>query len=50
VGIVNGMEGEYRLTFHDITEQGFNWIGEWIDDARTITYPTWKITCKKVKS
>lgn len=43
----NGTEGFYRLTFYDISEDGFNWIGEWTDKSETIVYPTWKISCKK---
>ena len=43
----NGMEGFYRLTFHNITPTSYDWKGEWIDKAKTIVYPTWKISCKK---
>ncbi|MCB0666838.1 MAG: hypothetical protein KDC80_13480, partial [Saprospiraceae bacterium] len=43
----NGMEGFYRLTFSDISESGYNWIGEWIDTSGQIVYPTWKIDCTK---
>lgn len=45
----NGMDGFYRLTFYDMTETGFEWIGEWIDKAETIVFPTWKISCIKRK-
>jgi len=43
----NGMDGFYRLTFFDITDTGFEWIGEWVDKAEKIVYPTWKISCTK---
>lgn len=43
----NGTPGDYRLTFFDLTEQGFNWVGEWVNKAETYTYPTWKIFCKR---
>lgn len=43
----NGMEGFYRLTFSDFTENGYNWIGEWVDAAETFSYPTWKIFCRR---
>lgn len=46
----NGMEGYYRLTFSEITNEGFNWIGEWVDMTESIFFPTWKISCKKRKS
>lgn len=43
----NGMDGFYRITFSDITETGFKWLGEWVDTTEKIQYPTWKIECKK---
>ncbi len=43
----NGMEGKYKITFHDITDTGFNWLGEWVNPDETFTFPTWKITCNK---
>lgn len=43
----NGMEGSYRLTFYDMSEIGYKWIGEWVDNDEKIVYPTWKISCKK---
>ena len=42
-----GNDGFYRLTFSDISEDGYNWVGEWTDKDEKIIYPTWKITCKK---
>ncbi|WP_250432910.1 hypothetical protein [Hanstruepera flava] len=43
----NGMEGYYRLTFYDMSNSGYKWIGEWVDKAGTIVYPTWKISCTR---
>lgn len=43
----NGTEGYYRLSFKDITDKSFNWIGEWVDTNETMSFPTWKISCKK---
>lgn len=44
----NGMEGFYRLTFYDMSETGYKWVGEWVDTTEKIIYPTWKISCIKV--
>ncbi len=43
----NGMDGSYRLTFSNISNTGFDWVGEWVDTSESIVYPTWKIECKK---
>ncbi|MBZ0326977.1 MAG: DUF4440 domain-containing protein [Altibacter sp.] len=43
----NGTDGFYRLTFSDISEKGFNWMGEWVNTAETFAFPTWKIECIK---
>lgn len=45
----NGMEGFYRLTFYDMSKSGFKWVGEWVDKAEKIIYPTWKIECLRRK-
>lgn len=45
----NGMEGFYRLSFYDIDEKGFKWVGEWVNKEETIVFPTWKINCAKDK-
>jgi len=45
----NGMDGFYRLTFYDMSKTGYKWIGEWVDKAETIIYPTWKIDCIRRK-
>lgn len=41
------MEGTNRLTFYNISEESFDWIGEWISIDETIVYPFWKINCAK---
>lgn len=43
----NGKAGWFRLTFYDIDDEGYKWIGEWTDKTETVTFPTWKIDCKK---
>jgi len=45
----NGMEGFYRLTFSNISDNGFDWIGEWVDKTEKVVFPTWKIRCTKRK-
>lgn len=45
----NGTEGKFRITFHDISTDGFSWLGEWTSIDESIIYPTWKIQCKKRK-
>lgn len=46
----NGMDGYFRLTFSDMSSAGFKWVGEWVNMDETITYPTWKIDCKRSES
>ncbi|MTI20471.1 hypothetical protein E1176_05500 [Fulvivirga sp. RKSG066] len=43
----NGTDGYYRLTFTDISEQGYNWRGEWVSVDESFVYPTWLIFCKR---
>ncbi|MDT7832120.1 hypothetical protein RQM59_06990 [Flavobacteriaceae bacterium S356] len=43
----NGTEGFYRLTFYDISKEGYKWVGEWVDTTEKIVFPTWKISCIK---
>lgn len=43
----NGMEGAYKITFSEISSDGFNWLGAWVSKDESIVYPTWKISCKK---
>ncbi|GAB5409108.1 MAG: hypothetical protein BalsKO_14730 [Balneolaceae bacterium] len=44
----NGLDGYYRITFFDITESSFEWIGEWVNMNETVVFPTWKISCTKI--
>lgn len=46
----NGMEGWYKINFTDISYDGFNWLGEWVNKDETVSYPTWKISCTKRKA
>jgi len=41
----NGTEGYFRLTFSDITDDSYKWIGEWVDKSETVVFPTWRIEC-----
>ena len=43
----NGMEGKYKIIFSDMSPEGFNWLGEWVNTDETFIYPTWRIFCKK---
>lgn len=43
----NGTEGYFRLTFYDISDLGYKWVGEWTDKSETTTFATWKIDCKR---
>ena len=43
----NGAKGFSRLTFYQISEKGYKWIGEWVDEKQTIIFPFWKINCEK---
>ena len=46
----NGLDGFYRLTFHEISEESFKWVGEWVNTDESFNFPTWKISCTKKKS
>lgn len=43
----NGMEGRSRLTFYNIGEYGYDWIGEWTSLDESFVYPFWSISCTK---
>jgi ketosteroid isomerase-like protein len=43
----NGVDGYFRITFSEISESGFEWLGEWVNLPETFSFPTWKISCKK---
>lgn len=45
----NGMEGFYRITFSDMSYDGFNWAGEWVNKDESIIYPLWNLFCTKNK-
>ncbi|WP_222984853.1 YybH family protein [Flagellimonas meishanensis] len=45
----NGMEGFFRLTFYDMDENGFKWVGEWVDKSESVVFPTWRIDCSNGK-
>lgn len=45
----NGTDGYFRLTFYDMSDIGFKWVGEWTDKEEKIIYPTWKINCIRQK-
>lgn len=42
-----GAPGFYKISFYNIKETGFDWLGEWVNPEETIRYPLWKISCKK---
>lgn len=46
----NGMDGFYRLSFYDMSDKGYKWVGEWVDKTESVVFPTWKITCTKKTS
>jgi len=42
------LEGVSRLTFSDISAQGFNWTGAWVsNDDPSLIFPFWRISCSK---
>lgn len=45
----NGTNGYYRLTFSDISSEGFEWEGAWTDPTESFVFPTWRIHCTKKK-
>lgn len=45
----NGFDGFYKITFSNISEKGFNWSGEWVNENESIVYPTWRIFCSKIE-
>jgi ketosteroid isomerase-like protein len=46
----NGMEGFYKITFSNMDENGFTWLGEWVSKDESFSYQTWKIECVKRKT
>jgi ketosteroid isomerase-like protein len=45
----NGLDGFYKITFSGINEDGFQWLGEWVNTDESFSFPTWKINCTKKK-
>lgn len=45
----NGADGFSRLTFYDISKDGFKWKGEWVDKTEKVVFPFWKIDCVKIE-
>ncbi|WP_394970335.1 hypothetical protein [uncultured Croceitalea sp.] len=45
----NGTKGYSRLTFYDIDDKGYKWIGEWVDKTESVSFPFWKIDCTNGK-
>lgn len=43
----SGRDGTNRLTFYHISEESFDWIGEWVSEDESIVYPFWKMACIK---
>lgn len=43
----NGMDGFYKITFSNISKDGFDWLGEWVTVDESFKYPNWKIHCVK---
>ncbi len=43
----NGYEGFYKITFSGISDNSFNWLGEWVSTDESIKFPVWKISCTK---
>ncbi|MCG2589455.1 hypothetical protein [Rhodohalobacter sulfatireducens] len=36
-----------RLTFSNISKDGFDWAGDWVNKDESILYPFWRIYCTK---
>ena len=43
----NGMAGNYKIRFYDISEKGFKWLGAWVTKDESFVYENWKIECVK---
>lgn len=43
----NGLKGFYKISFYNINENGFDWLGAWVNEDESIKFPTWKINCRK---
>lgn len=43
----SGADGFYKIVFSNISKDGFDWTGAWVNKDESIVYTTWKIMCKK---
>ena len=43
------LSGVSRLTFSNISSEGFDWIGEWVSSDGSYVFPFWRISCQKVR-
>lgn len=41
-------DGFSTLTFHNISDQGFEWSGEWVSVDDSVRVAFWKVQCQKV--
>jgi len=41
-------DGFSRLTFSNISSQGFDWTGEWVSADDSVVFTFWRIQCSKV--
>ena len=41
------LDGFSRLTFSNISDEGFDWLGEWVSADGNIRFPFWRISCKR---
>ena len=41
-------DGFSTLSFLNISDQGFDWSGEWISEDETVAVPFWRMQCHKV--
>ncbi len=44
----SGEGGFLKLRFYNISEKGYDWIGEWVNKDESKVSPFWKIICKKL--
>ncbi len=42
------IEGINRLTFYNISNDSFDWKGEWLSLDGSAVFPFWRISCRKV--
>ncbi len=41
-------DGFSRLTFSNISGQGFDWTGEWVSIDGSVVFTFWRLQCTKV--